>query len=78
MSRDEERYPKPEVFMPERFLQEDGSLNEDNVPWAFGFGRRIWCVFANIGRSVRVSDAGLVARGDTLRMRRFGVRWCAY
>ena len=33
--------------MPERFLRDDGTLNEDNVPWVFGFGRRIWCVNVN-------------------------------
>jgi len=41
MSRNEEKYPNPEAFMPERFLDKDGSLNEDKVPWIFGFGRRI-------------------------------------
>ncbi|KAG8215888.1 cytochrome P450 [Butyriboletus roseoflavus] len=41
ISHDEKKYPNPEVFMPERFLQRDGTLNEDKIPWAFGFGRRI-------------------------------------
>ena len=63
--------------MPERFLLEDGSLNDDNVPWAFGFGRRIWYVSTSVGWSVRVSDAVDAARGDTSGMRRYGVRWCA-
>ena len=38
----EKTYPEPEVFRPERFLNEDGSINPD-VPdpiVSFGFGRR--------------------------------------
>lgn len=42
--------------MPERFLHSDGTLNEDNIPWAFGFGRRIWCVDANACASIHVAD----------------------
>ena len=63
--------------MPERFLREDGSLNEDKIPWIFGFGRRIWCASANVGLSFGVSDAVHAVRGDTSRTRRYGVRWCA-
>ncbi|KAH7923206.1 cytochrome P450 [Leucogyrophana mollusca] len=43
MSRNEEKYPGPEEFRPERFLSPDGELNDDTVSFAFGFGRRI-CV----------------------------------
>lgn len=32
--------------MPVRFLCADGTLNGNNISWAFGFGRRIWCVEA--------------------------------
>jgi len=39
MSRDEEVYPLPEEFLPERFLGEDRQL--DPKEFAFGFGRRI-------------------------------------
>ncbi|KAJ7578131.1 cytochrome P450 [Mycena floridula] len=49
MSRDEKMYPDPEVFNPERFFNPDGTLNDDDVSFTFGFGRRI-CVgrhFAN-------------------------------
>ncbi|EIW85686.1 cytochrome P450 [Coniophora puteana RWD-64-598 SS2] len=41
MLRDPVRYPNPEKFSPERFLNEDGSLTDDDVPAAFGFGRRV-------------------------------------
>ena len=37
---DTERYPDPESFKPERFLNQDGTLNDDEVQPAFGFGRR--------------------------------------
>ncbi|KAF9227185.1 cytochrome P450 [Gyrodon lividus] len=41
IAHNEETYPEPFQFLPERFLKEDGTLTEDNVPYAFGFGRRI-------------------------------------
>jgi len=44
MSNDESRYPNPRAFIPERFLNDDGSLKPDDVEHiAFGFGRRM-CV----------------------------------
>ncbi|KAF8556227.1 cytochrome P450 [Imleria badia] len=43
MSRDEVRYPNPTEFIPERFFDQDGQLNDDAVALAFGFGRRV-CV----------------------------------
>ncbi|KAG2071819.1 cytochrome P450 [Suillus decipiens] len=43
MSQNEEKYPNPSQFLPERFLDADGNLNDDSVDMAFGFGRRI-CV----------------------------------
>ena len=38
--------------MPERFLHDDGTLNEDTIPCAFGFGRRMLCV--NINATLRI------------------------
>ncbi|KAF9041585.1 cytochrome P450 [Panaeolus papilionaceus] len=40
INRDPTRYPDPEAFKPERFLEEDGSLNRDDKVLAYGFGRR--------------------------------------
>ena len=39
---DPKRYPDPEEFKPERFLNEDGSVREDPaLSLAFGVGKRI-------------------------------------
>ena len=35
-----EKYPMPETFDPSRFFDENGDLNNDNVGYVFGFGRR--------------------------------------
>lgn len=43
MTHNEEKYPDPMRFMPERFIAEDGSLTDDNGEIQYGFGRRI-CV----------------------------------
>ena len=40
MAHDEDVYPDPFTFKPERFLKEDGSLNEESRILAYGFGRR--------------------------------------
>lgn len=40
---DEEEYPDPDIFLPERFLDENGKINKeirDPMSVAFGFGRR--------------------------------------
>ncbi|TFY82801.1 hypothetical protein EWM64_g1209 [Hericium alpestre] len=50
MLHDPEKYPDPHAFKPERFLREDGTLNNDDVQIAFGFGRRI-CPGIHIARS---------------------------
>jgi len=55
MAHDENVYPDPFTFKPERFLNVDGSLNDDNRILAYGFGRRI-CV----GRSVASSMLWLI------------------
>ena len=40
LSQDETVYEKANSFYPERFLNPDGSLIDDQVEYAFGYGRR--------------------------------------
>ena len=45
---DSEAYPDPLAFKPERFLTSEGKFNHairDPELAAFGYGRRIWCVY---------------------------------
>ncbi|KAF4621051.1 hypothetical protein D9613_001199 [Agrocybe pediades] len=51
MSHDENRYPDPFTFKPERFLDESGKLNGDDRILAYGFGRRI-CVGKYLASSI--------------------------
>jgi len=42
MAHDESRYPNPHAFIPERFLDDDGSLKPNDVEHiVFGLGRRM-------------------------------------
>ncbi|OBZ68871.1 O-methylsterigmatocystin oxidoreductase [Grifola frondosa] len=41
ISRDPAVFPDPEIFRPERWLNEDGRLRDDMKFFTFGFGRRI-------------------------------------
>ncbi|KAL4062870.1 CyP450 monooxygenase [Scleroderma citrinum] len=41
MTHNEEKYPDPMKFMPERYIAADGSLTDDIAEQQFGFGRRI-------------------------------------
>ncbi|KAF9522726.1 cytochrome P450 [Crepidotus variabilis] len=41
MTRDPAKYDDPETFNPSRFFNPDGTLNDDDLNYGFGFGRRI-------------------------------------
>ncbi|KAF9533273.1 cytochrome P450 [Crepidotus variabilis] len=41
MSRDPSKYDDAETFDPSRFFLPNGELNDDDVHYAFGFGRRV-------------------------------------
>ncbi|OJA12222.1 hypothetical protein AZE42_13287 [Rhizopogon vesiculosus] len=42
MTLNEQKYPNPDEFKPERFLYEDGSSTSDTMPWGFGWDHRIF------------------------------------
>ncbi|KAF9522740.1 cytochrome P450 [Crepidotus variabilis] len=50
MSRDPAKYDDPETFNPSRFFNPDGTLNDDDVAYEFGFGRRI-CPARHLARA---------------------------
>ncbi|EIW85664.1 cytochrome P450 [Coniophora puteana RWD-64-598 SS2] len=79
ISHDESRYPSPSTFLPERFILPDGTLNDDTVSYAFGFGRRmcpgrhlatssVWIAIASILASFRIEhpkdERGRVLRSE--------------
>lgn len=41
IAHDESLYDDPHTFNPSRFFTPEGKLNDDNVHYIFGFGRRI-------------------------------------
>ncbi|KAG2150439.1 cytochrome P450 [Suillus clintonianus] len=70
MSRDEEKYPDPDEFRPERHFGSDGSLNSGSITNSpvFGFGRRIcpgrfatdsmmWAAIVSILATFRIEKA---------------------
>ncbi|KAK2462692.1 hypothetical protein APHAL10511_005308 [Amanita phalloides] len=68
ISRDEKIYADPELFNPARFLNSDGTLNDDRLDFAYGYGRRIcpgrfmandvlWMVMAAVISSFNISKA---------------------
>ncbi|EIW84716.1 cytochrome P450 [Coniophora puteana RWD-64-598 SS2] len=41
LTHDEARFPRASEFIPERFLTDEGTLTDERVDFAFGFGRRV-------------------------------------
>ncbi|TFK73293.1 cytochrome P450 [Pluteus cervinus] len=77
MTRNEEIYPDPESFKPERFLNPDGTLNSDDRYLTFGFGRRvcpgqylaldsIWLATAQTLASLTLSNPVSIETGNEL------------
>ena len=67
MTRNEAKYASPEEFRPERFFNATGELNDDNVQYAFGAGRRI-CPGRHFGEaSVWSAIATILATLDIVK-----------
>ena len=54
MTRDEEVYEDADSFRPERFFKADGTLNDDTVDYAFGFGRRYVAFMSELIRNAHI------------------------
>ncbi|KAF8880396.1 cytochrome P450 [Infundibulicybe gibba] len=50
MTQNADTYKNPDVFHPERYLDDQGRLNDDDTVLAFGFGRRV-CVGRHFARA---------------------------
>ncbi|KJA23110.1 hypothetical protein HYPSUDRAFT_602382 [Hypholoma sublateritium FD-334 SS-4] len=67
MTRDPVKYKDPEIFNPDRFLTETGELIDDEVTYAFGFGRRI-CPGRHLSSaSIWLSAAAILSAFDVER-----------
>ncbi|TFK73304.1 cytochrome P450 [Pluteus cervinus] len=77
MTHNPDIYPDPEEFKPERFLNTDGSLNDDDCHLTFGFGRRIcpgrylasdivWLAAVRIIATLELSDPKDPATGESI------------
>ncbi|KAF9505600.1 hypothetical protein BS47DRAFT_1400272 [Hydnum rufescens UP504] len=67
ISRDEEMYPDPETFRPERFTEPntDGQLPLDPCKFAFGVGRRV-CPGLDVGDMVLLSNVVIFPATSTI------------
>ncbi len=61
MTRNDAKYKNPDTFDPERFLDGNGALTDDEVTYVFGFGR--WCVSSTLSDEA----VSLNQRQDTSR-----------
>ncbi|KAI9571164.1 cytochrome P450 [Boletus coccyginus] len=67
LAHDEETYPEPFKFKPERFIKEDGALTEDDSSFAFGFGRRICPGRYVANASMWIAISSMLATFDFLK-----------
>jgi len=67
IGHDEQTYPEPFKFNPERFIKEDGTLTEEDFPFGFGFGRRV-CPGRHVAdASMWIAIASMLATLDFLK-----------
>ncbi|KAJ8593655.1 cytochrome P450 [Rhizopogon salebrosus TDB-379] len=67
ITHDEKKYPCPDEFRPERFLHEDGSLTDDDMHLAFGWGRRICAGLHLADASLWIAIASFLATFSVLK-----------
>ncbi|KDQ57129.1 hypothetical protein JAAARDRAFT_131349 [Jaapia argillacea MUCL 33604] len=67
MLHDERVYKDPEMFRPERFLNNDGTVNDDYPMLSFGFGRRICAGRALADAEVWLAVASVLAVFDVTK-----------
>ncbi|KAG9316767.1 cytochrome P450 [Chiua virens] len=69
LTHDEEVFPAPFEFMPERFLNEDGMLRDCDGSFAFGFGRRICPGRYVANQSMWIAIALMLVAFDFMKVR---------
>ncbi|KAG2137440.1 cytochrome P450 [Suillus bovinus] len=57
ISRDSEVYPDPDVFKPQRWINDQGGLRDDLTFFIYGFGRRVCPSIHLANRSVWINSA---------------------
>ncbi|KAG1903962.1 cytochrome P450 [Suillus fuscotomentosus] len=57
ISRDPEVYPDPDVFKPQRWMNDQGGLRDDLTFFVYGYGRRICPALHLANRSVWINSA---------------------
>lgn len=67
MTHEENVYPDPFKFKPERFFDENGELKDEDRILAFGFGRRYFSSFTNVNHSVLIMAQSLCWRAGCKR-----------
>ena len=76
MTHDENAYPDPFTFKPERFFNADGKLNDDDRILAYGFGRR--SAFLDHLKVIYLFPYYFLVIIEYVRERLSGVMWWAF